>query len=216
MALKVAWDVSHGEFTIEDGYYFSKLLSALRTRGVEVMVTKKLWEAEPADVLVLNYPEKPFTAGDVDFIEGFLNKGKRVLALAYYNDEDGVSSILNEVSRRFGIEFLPDAIVDEEQAWDGDPYIIVTSQVLGYREGVRRVLMPYSASLRPLKPRVTTVLRGEPSARSTSGNAPILGCEVAVGRGRFLCLGTCVFWDNFAIVHFDNFAFALNILGAKP
>jgi len=213
MPYRIAWDVSHREFTIEDGYYFSKLLSVLREIGAEVIVTEELKEAEDADTLVLNYPEEEFTSEDISFIKGFLSKGRRVVALAYYNNEDQVGAILNDLANAFGIEILFDAVKEKVNFTGDDPYMVVTSKVFMYNKGVKRVLMPYSSSLRPLSPDISVIVQGEPTAQTTSGNRPILGCETRVGKGRFLCLGTCVFWDNYSIEKFDNLAFALNILG---
>ncbi len=215
MGRRVAWDVSHGEFTIQDGYYFSRLLKALRERDAEILINERLDDAADADVLVLNYPEKEFSEADGRFIEEFMGRGGRVLALAYYDDEDRVASILNELVKPYGVEFLPDAVVDETNCLDGDPFMVVSSRVYGFNRGVRRVLMPYAAPLELLAPAAEVVVEGGPTAKTRSGGRAVLGCRVQVGEGELVCLGTCVFWDNYSIGREDNLAFSLNLLGVS-
>ena len=73
---------------------------------------------------------------------------------------------------------------------------------------MERVLFPCSASIgihgdsgRPI------VLKEGISSKRT-----VIAAEVRVGEGRFILLGTCVFWDNFAIKKYSNLGFSLNFL----
>ncbi len=211
MVHRIAWNVSHHEFTIEDGYYFSLLRRALDRAGVEVRTTTSWDEALSADVLVLNYPEDPFTPEEVARLQDYVAQGGRLVALAYYQNEDRVAEILNHVARPFGLRFGYDYVQDAVHHYGDDPYMVVTSRV--YRvPGVGRVLMPYAAPVRMETPGGERVVEGEETAVSPSGSR-VLAAQVAHGRGRFLAVGTCVFWDNYAITAYDNLAFALWLLG---
>lgn len=208
--VKVAWDTSHQEFTIEDHYYFSKLRRALASAGVEVMVTEKLEEAKGCDVLVINYPESPFTRDEIEFVESLLRHGARVVVLGYYNNEDDIATTVNSLTRHFGLELLDDEVTDEVNNYEGDKYFVVTSRVHAFNEGVRQVMLACSAPVRALQG--APVVVGEPSARTRSGVEPVMGALVKVGRGELVLLGTCVFWDNYSLDKFDNARFALNLL----
>ena len=59
--VKIGWDISHLEFTIEDHYYFSILKSSLKESGAVVKEVDSFKDITRYDVTVLNYPEKTFT-----------------------------------------------------------------------------------------------------------------------------------------------------------
>jgi len=211
MTFTVAWDVSHGEFTIEDGYYFSILARLLPKEGIAVRVTSRLEEGLRADALVLNYPEKPFTPEDIARLRAYVAQGGRLLALAYYNNEDRVAELLNALAEGFGVRFLYEGVQDPAHCLNEDPYMLLTRRVPGY-PALREVFLPYAAPIAVLDAEKVRVLaEAEPSASSPSG-VRVLATETAYGRGTFVAVGTCVFWDNYAIDKADNRAFTVHLL----
>ena len=72
--------------------------------------------------------------------------------------------------------------------------------------------MACSASVKMMRKECFPIVLGENTAKTTSGNAPIIGAGIKLGDGEFILLGTCVFWDNYSITKFDNLQFALNLL----
>jgi len=212
MAHRIAWSVSHHEFTIEDGYYFSVLRRALEEAGVQVVPVERLEDAFDAPVLVLNYPEDPFTPEEVRWLEAYVAQGGRLVALAYYQNEDRVAEILNAVARPFGLRFGYDHVQDPVHKHGEDPYMVVTRRVNGV-PSVARVLLPYAAPVH-LEDRETlqVLVEAESTAQVPSGSR-VLAAQARHGRGTFIAVGTCVFWDNYAITAYDNLAFAFYLLG---
>ncbi|MER3447691.1 MAG: hypothetical protein C4291_13045 [Candidatus Dadabacteria bacterium] len=207
--IKIAWDISHLEFTIEDHYYFSILKSSLKELGAIVKEVDSFKDINRYDVTVLNYPEKTFTKDEVKFVRGYLHEGRRVIATGYYNNEDNIAGCINSLSSQFGLFLNDDKVRDKLNNDEGDDLLLVTSRILSYNNSVDRVLLPCSASIsihtdsgRPI------VTQENPShTRKT-----VIGAETQVGKGRFILLGTCVFWDNFAIRRYGNLRFSLNLL----
>lgn len=200
----VGWSVFHQEFTIEDHYYFSILKSKINYK-----LLNSLTEGEDCNVIVFNYPEKPFNEDEIERILDLVEKGKRIIALGYYMDEDNVSSILNEISSPFGLRMLPSAVKDEKNCINNDPYLLVTGKVSRFSENVKRILLPCVAPIE------ITGNNAEPIILSEETSTPpsqILGARSQYGKGEFILLGTCVFWDNFAIAHLDNLRFSINLL----
>ena len=214
MAHRIAWSVSHHEFTIEDGYYFSTLRRALQQAGVQVVTVERLQDAFDAPVLVLNYPEDPFTPEEVDWLRAYVAQGGRLVALAYYQNEDRVAEILNAVARPFGVRFGYDHVQDPVHKHGEDPYMVVTRQVNGV-PGVARVLLPYAAPVHMENAETLQALvTAEETAHAPSGSR-VLAAQARYGRGVFIAVGTCVFWDNYAITAYDNLAFAFYLLGVS-
>ncbi len=212
MRWRIGWDISHMEFTIEDHYYFSLLKRKILSLGASVEEVEALEDILSYDVLVINYPEMPFNDADVGRIVRYLEGGGRVVILGYFRNEDNVADNINSLTKRFGLELLNDEIFDDHHNHEGDERIIVSSKVMLFSDGVRRVLMPCPAPIRPLSSDARIVLEAENTARTLSGHRPIMGALVGVGKGFVLLLGSCVFWDNFSIRKYDNMRFAANIL----
>jgi len=187
--VRVAWDVSHGEFLISDYYYFSKLRRYAEKEGISVNEVKdfeKLWEY---DVIVFNYPEIEFTKKEVDRIFRTLENDKRktVVLLAYYSNVDGVAENVNIVSEKAGIRVENDVVIDYERN-AGDPMFPVAE----WRG--KEVLMPCSSPVRGGKPVVT-------------------GKDIFAAKSENLIVfGTCVFWDNYSIDFKANRELALSVL----
>ncbi len=210
--VRVAWDVSHQEFTIEDHYYFGKLKSALDKRGIAVKEINHLDYLEEYDVLVINYPEIKFSRSEIRAINKFIHGGGRVIILGYYRNEDGVADAVNSLSGRYGLELNADYIFDRVNNYGGDELFIVTTKVNHFNHGVNRVMMPCTASIRILKKNAYVIVAGEDSAKASSLNRPIIGAGCSIGKGELIVIGTCVFWDNYAIDKYDNYKFAMNLL----
>ena len=208
---KIGWDISHLEFTIEDHYYFSKLKNAILQNGAEVEEVRKLGDIFDYDVFIVNYPEKPFTPEEVSLVRGFLNAGNRVIACGYYDNEDRVAERLNTLSRPFGITVCEGRVTDDEHNHRGDELLVVTDKVLKYCDSVHSVMFPCSAPLQFQAGEIETV--GQRQSGSTgSGEVVAIAAQAVVGDGRFVVIGTCVFWDNFSLTHYSNEQFSLNLL----
>ena len=207
--VKIAWDISHLEFTIEDHYYFSILKSSIKEAGAVVKEVDSFKDIIDYDVVVLNYPEKPFTKDEAKLVKRYLEKGKKVIAGGYYNNEDRIADHINSISSHFGL-FLNKDKVRDKSSNDGDGLLVVTSRVLSYKDSVIKVLFPCPASISIIgdfaKPIV--LLEGTKGLKKET----IIGAEVSIGKGKFILIGTCVFWDNFAIKKYSNLKFSLNLL----
>lgn len=208
-SISVAWDVSHLEFTIEDHYYFSILKKTLSEHLIHVSEIKKLKDAQTYDVLVLNYPERPFTSTDVNLVHRYLKSGKKVIVCGYYANEDCVADNINTLARHFGVEMNGDSLTDDVNNDGGDGLLVVTGRVLKYGDGVHKLLMPCSASISLVSEHAVPIVLLEQETQEASG---VMGAEVGIDGGRFIVLGSCVFWDNFAINKYDNKKFVLNLI----
>jgi hypothetical protein len=162
-------------------------------------------------VVILNYPEKSFTKDEVKLVKEYLEEGKKVIVGGYYNNEDRIADRINSLSSNFGLLLNKDKVRDKSNNDREDDLLVITSRVLSYNDSVKRVLFPCSASItihgdfaKPI------VLREKTSLHSRKET--VIGAETRVGKGKFILLGTCVFWDNFAITKYDNLRFSLNLL----
>ena len=209
---KIAWDISHQEFTIEDHYYFSILKRKLSEVGAIVSEITDFKEITKFDILVLNYPEKSFTLDDVKLVKRFMEQGGRVIALGYYNNEDSIADTINSLAEYFGLKLMDDEVTDNVNNINDDKYFVVTSKVKAFNKSVKKILMPCTASVKILSNKGFPIVIGEKTAKTSSGNDPIIGARVKIGKGEFILLGTCVFWDNYSITKFDNLQFSLNLL----
>lgn len=185
--MRVVWSASRGEFSIGDYYYFSKLAKLAEKEGIEMYEVKNFGELKDYDVIIFNYPEIKFNSADIVRIKKWANLGKKIVLAGYFSNVDKVSQNINRVSKHFGITINYDVIRDPERN-AGDQMFPLA------RCGDLEVVMPCSASV--------------------SG-----GKEFVVGSGIFgavnkniLVLGTCVFWDNYALGLAQNKEFALKIL----
>jgi len=225
MGVKVGWDISHQEFTITDYYYFSVLQRETEKHGIEVEEVDDWESLSRYDVIVLNYPEIPFTESEVKDVQRWVHRdGKRVILAGYYKNEDKIADTCNTLARAFGMELNSDEVRDEVSNHKGDGYFVVSSKVRRYnrdekgRINVKKVMLACTASVKPLTPDVKAVVRGEESARSNMGFDPLLIAEhIDQNSGGYFCLaGTCVFWDNYSIELYDNANFSLNLLRHLP
>ncbi|WP_027719386.1 hypothetical protein [Desulfovirgula thermocuniculi] len=212
---RVAWSSTHQEFLISDAYYFSRLARGALEEGLLIEEVDDFAELFSYDTVVFNYPESPFSHREIEAIkEGVIGRGKRVIFAAHFQNKDDVARICTEVSRHFGILVLNDQVTDGTNHLEGDPYRLVTSQVLAYNRGVCKVVFPYSAPLEVLDGGTLPILRGMETSRTSKGlPSPVLAAERTFpSGGAFVLCGSCIFWDNYSITFGDNFRFALNLL----
>ena len=208
--IKIGWDISHLEFTIEDHYYFSILKSKIKEAGAVVREVDSFERIVGYDVAVLNYPEKSFKRDEVKLARRYLEEGRKVIIAGYYNNEDRIADRINSLSSHFGLSINGDKIKDKLSNDAGDDLLIVTSRILSYSDSVESVLFPCSASINILTHSGRPIVVKE--SRSDSARKTVIGAEVSAGKGQLILLGTCVFWDNFAIQKFSNLRFSLNLL----
>lgn len=212
MPRRWAWSTSHGEFTLADHYYFSRLQDFLRDRGLPVDIVSDFSRLLAYDGIILNYPEVPFQAHEIQALRDRVAAGAVLIGLAYYQNEDGVADVLNALFRPVGLVLEADVVTDPRHNVARDPYLVVTRRVLRYAAGVRRLVLPCPCSIRLADPAAQAIVVGESTATASSGNAPVLAAERPWGRGRWIAVGTCVFWDNFCLVRADNRRWVWNLL----
>ncbi len=215
---RVGWSITHQEFTVTDYYYFSILQKKSEEFGLEIDEVDEWEKLYTYDTIVFNYPEIPFTEEEVKFIQDLVeNKGKKVILLGYYKNEDRIADTCNTLARAFGMELNGDEVTDDVNNHNGDPYFVVTTKIRRYKEGVEKILLPCTASIKPLMPDIKVVARGEDTSLSNQGNYTLLIAEhFAPKSGGYFCLaGTCVFWDNYSIELYDNLKFSMNLLHHK-
>jgi hypothetical protein len=221
---RVAWSITHQEFTITDYYYFSKLSKEAQKVGILIEEVDRWEKLKEYDTIVFNYPEIPFTEEEAQDMEKLVwEEGKKVILLGYYKNEDRIADTCNTLARRFGMELNSDEVIDEVNNHQGDKYFVVTSKLRRYTKNeknevvVQKIVLPCTASIRPLMPDIKVVARGEDTAKSNQENYTLLIAEqIAPSSGGYFCLaGTCVFWDNYSIDLYDNLAFSLNLLRHK-
>jgi hypothetical protein len=201
----VGWDASHGEFTIEDYYYFSKLRKYAEKEDIEIYEIKNFNKLGEYDIIVFNYPEKEFKSQEIAKIKRWLKSGKRIIFAAYYSNMDGVAERINKVLTKMElpVRINNDVIVDPENNYND--MLFPKAKYKDYT-----VVMPCSASITA---RDNVVISTFEKARShpTGLENPAIGVKLDMG-GELIVLGTCVFWDNFAIDIEDNKALALDLL----
>ncbi len=221
---RVAWSITHQEFTITDYYYFSKLSREAQKVGIQIDEVDSWDKLKDYDTIVFNYPEIPFTEKEIQDIERLVwEEGKKVILLGYYKNEDHIADTCNTLARRFGMELNSDEVIDEVNNHQGDKYFVVTSKLRRYTKNeknevvVQKIVLPCTASIKPLMPDIKVVARAEDTAKSSQDNYTLLIAEhIAPTSGGYFCLaGTCVFWDNYSIDLYDNLAFSLNLLRHK-
>lgn len=210
----LGWSIAHQEFTINDYYYFSKLLSLINRLGIKLTILNEIRALSNLDVIVFNYPEKPFTREEIKILHNFMSKGGRVIILGYYNNEDGVADNVNSFTRHYGVIINNDVVIDKANSMDKEGLFIITSRIHASLRGVRRVLLPCTASIRSVNEKSINLIMSEDTAVSSKyGHVPIsLFKLIKVGMGELIVGGTCVFWDNYSIDKLDNEKFVINLL----
>ncbi len=197
--MKIAWDISKQCFTITDYYYFSKLQRFLKENGFSFEETTFLEGLDKYDIIVFNYPEKFFSEDEANYLKDLVKAGKRVLCLAYYKNEDFIADTCNSLAKVFNVKFHGDEVTDKEHNYENDPYFVVTPE---------KYMLACTCSLEGGE----TFVKAAPSAVSNQGFEPILAVKVPLGKGCFIGVGSCVFWDNYSIDVLNNKELILKLL----
>ncbi len=209
----IIWSYTKGEFVIFDHYYFSKLYKYINTNYNLFIPTKfssllKAANNDNFNMIVFNYPEKPFTQNQIKSIINLFKNGKTILFLTYYKNEDNSSKIANSVLKNFGLSIRYDEITQKENIHDNDKYLVITSKIASnLKENVNKVIMPCASSIeiKEKKGMEYKILL------SSEEDNKVIAAE-AKGKGRIIAFGTCVFWDNFSISMYDNLQFTKNLI----
>ncbi len=212
MKLKnVVWSYSKGEFVVFDHYYFSKLYSFL-LKEYKLYIPTSFGDIfnNDIDILVFNYPEIEFNDFEVQRILELFYKGKTILFLSYYNNEDNSSKICNKVLNQVGLNINYDEVTDEVNNIENDKYLLITSKISDLlKENVNKILFPCSSSVSVVnnyKEGINYV-----DLLLAENQVPLIKGAFNSNNGKIIAFGTCVFWDNFSIIQFDNFNFVKNI-----
>jgi hypothetical protein len=209
--IRIGWDVSHLEFTIDDHYYYSVLKSNIIDSGASVTTLKSLEYLNGIDVLVLNYPEKSFTKREVKKVMKFIEEGNRAVACGYYNNEDGIADCINSIAIPFGLALKKNSVRDKLNNYKGDELLLVTSRVLSHDYKVRKILLPCCSSVE-IRRKSNSVIAMSQGSKSLPRTEAIIAAQSNFGRGEFILIGTCVFWDNYSISRYSNLRFSINLL----
>lgn len=209
---RIGWDITHLEFTIEDHYYFSSLKSNIKNAGGVVSEVKDFNELGKYDVIVFNYPETPFNKSQVKIVKRLIESGKRAVITGYYDNEDRIADNINTISSPFGLNLRTDRVRDNIYNEKGDDLLIVSSRInRHYKKSVKKVMLPCTASIR-MNGNFTEPLILKEETNLNSKRDVIVGAVANYGKGEFILIGSCVFWDNFAITRYSNLNFSLNLL----
>lgn len=200
--MSVGWDASHGEFLIEDYYYFSKLKKLAEVEGIRIYQENDFKYLGNHDVIVFNYPEKRFKSSEIKKIDKWLRSGKKIIFATYYNNMDSTAENVNGVLEKLEIPIRinNDVVLDMENN-AGD----MMFPICKYKN--YNVVMPCTSSL---------TVNGNRLIKSKGFNLyglknPVVGASFK-DVGEIIVLGTCVFWDNYSIDLLDNKILALDLL----
>ena len=212
--IKVAWSTSHQEFIISDHYYFSKLQRYTRENNIIVEEIDDINKFPQFDTIVFNYPEIPFKEGEVEFLSELVRKGKKILIFGYYKNEDRIADTCNSLTKKFGIVFNGDIVVDNENNYENDDLLITTTKIKHFRDNVNKVMLACTDTITIENDLVEPLVYAEDTAISKLGKEKILFAEYRdLGSGgAVIAGGTCVFWDNYSIDLYNNKEFSLDLL----
>ncbi|MCX7870642.1 MAG: hypothetical protein N2485_03585 [bacterium] len=210
----IIWSYTKGEFVVFDHYYFSKLYSfLLREYNIYIPTSFEDIFNNNLDILVFNYPEIEFNDFEVQKILELFYQGKTILFLSYYNNEDNSSKICNKVLNKVGLNINYDEVVDEKNNLENDKYLLITSKVGELlKANVSKVFFACSSSISVFD----NLLKQKNDIKYIDLLLSEDGVSLVKGafnnnNGKILAFGSCVFWDNFSLVKFDNFQFVKNI-----
>ena len=203
--MSVGWDASHGEFLIEDYYYFSKLKRIAEKEGIEIYQVNNFNKLDGYDVIVFNYPEERFKSWEIKKIDKWLKAGKRLVFTSYYRNIDSTAENINRVLTKLEIPIRinNDVVIDPENN-AGDMMFPIA------RYNKYKVVMPCTCSITAQN--YALVITSDKAVTHPTGlKKPVLGVKVKMW-GELVVLGTCVFWDNHCIELEHNKILALDLL----
>ncbi|MCS7243273.1 MAG: hypothetical protein RMJ36_00850 [Candidatus Calescibacterium sp.] len=209
----IIWSYTKGEFVIFDHYYFSTLYNYINSNYKLEIPTKfneliKIASQDEYKAIIFNYPEKSFTSRQIEALLELFYKGKTLVFLTYYKNEDRSSEIVNSILTKVGLKINYDEVLQLSNIHNNDKYLIITSQVSDkLKNGLKSVIMPCTSSIDIIEKEgyVYDVL-----LRNDSGDK-VIAAEVGK-KGKIIAFGTCVFWDNFSISLYDNFQFTKKLI----
>ncbi|NPA52765.1 MAG: hypothetical protein GXO22_07705 [Aquificae bacterium] len=212
--IKVAWSTAHQEFIISDHYYFSKLQRYTRENNIIVDEIDDIDRFAQYDTVVFNYPEIPFKKEEVHFLSELIRKGKKILILGYYKNEDKIADTCNSLTEEFGIIFNGDIVADAENNYEKDDLLLTTTKIKHFKDNVNKIMLACTDSITITNDLVEPIVYAEDTAISRLGKEKVLFAEYRdLGSGGALIAGgTCVFWDNYSIDLYNNKEFALDLL----
>lgn len=196
--MRVIWNTSHHEFTVFDYYYFSSLELYLKNKTVLVENKRKLDEVNlnPSDILVINYPEDPFSEAEKLAVKDFVENGGKLVVTAYYQNEDNVAEVCTSLLSFARIRFLDSWVATPEEGFLTTASVSEEAKEVIKNCSFQNVYFPCSCEI---------------EAEDAVPILKVAGKPVAVlkrlGQGTIIGLGTAVFWDNFSIDREDNWNF---------
>ncbi len=189
------------------GYYYSVILEIINEIGHHY-ISRSPAEWEIGDIVIFNYPEKEFKENEIEKIDELIKNGKYVIFTAYYDNEDCVCEIINDISKQYGIEVLNTCIKDNDNCMEikgkKDEKMVVTSKIHRFNKSVEKIVLGYCAPI-SVKSNANALVeseKGENMAAYYKDDSD----------GMLIVFGTCTFWDNFSIDKFDNRKFVENLL----
>ncbi len=166
------------------------------------------------DILLLKNPTKLYTPEEIRDIEKFVRSGGGLFLVGEHTDVFGTSSCLNQVARRFGILFRPDAVFDIERKWE-QVYFPPKLGSHSIMNGIPFFRFAVSCSIETTTWRARPVMRGtglwnlpieyasnnfypqvEDATYARSG-AFDQAVAVSVGRGRVVAFADSTLYSNF-------------------
>jgi len=214
----IIWSYTKGEFVVFDHYYFSILYDYLKnnytleipTSFSTLLKLAKKNSLVDFNTIIFNYPEKRFTKRQIDNIIELFNMGKRIVFLTYYKNEDNSSYIANSILQKVGLYINNDEIIQNESIHNNDKYLIITDKINEkLKDNVEKIIIPCSSSI---SFKAKDNYSYSPLVKTYSGDK-IIAMEVTNNKnGKIIAFGSCVFWDNFSIVLYNNFQFVKNLI----
>ncbi len=196
------------------GYYYSKIGKLIESIGYhKIAYSPEDWEK--GDIIIFNYPQpkkdrdgiRIFKERYIEKIDSLIKEGRRVIFTGYYNNEDGVCDAINSVSKNYGIKILDFVVEDDENCFENDEKMVITSKINEFNKNVEKILLGYCAPVRARED-------AEIFVESENGEG-MAGYYKDDSGGMLVVIGTCVYWDNYSIDKFDNFGFSRNLIEHK-
>lgn len=215
--MAVLYDESHGEPKFEE--YYSALNRYLSNIGERIDVLG----SAPIDpdklkgyaVFVISFPQKGFTKEEIETLNNYVSEGGGVFLVAEEGDFNHFKERLNSISKKFGITFNDDEVLDPTDKI-GDYYSIIhTFKDHPVTQGVDKFVLYGGCSLN-ISGDAMAVATGDNDTYSTEeyykgGDYPPVLAVVEHGKGRVACIGDGSLFRNNFINEFNNKQLALNL-----
>ncbi len=172
---------------------------------------------ENVDVLVLKTATRPFEEGEVEAIQRFVRSGGGLLLVGDHTNLLGMSTNLNKVSRRFGIEFNLDAAnrLDDGRFYEFHPSPLLSHAAVSSLSSIRFMT---SCTLKADWSAENVILAGNSFSDPVDYSAPsffgnvipdseddfgvhLFAAAKKVGRGRMLAFSDSTIFSSFGMMH---------------